>query len=70
MTARVRREHPAPLPGIARLRITAADKDTVDKVVAVLGAYFTLTEPADYPGGRAYLDLDTRTPAPAYPEAD
>ncbi|MBC3844738.1 hypothetical protein GXW82_44605 [Streptacidiphilus sp. 4-A2] len=51
------------------MRITAADQATAEKILNVLGAYFTVTAPADYPGGRAYVDVDTRTPAPAYPEA-
>ena len=70
MTTRARREHPAPLPGIARVRITAADDATARKILNVLGAYFTTTEPALYSGGRAYLDIDTRATAPTYPEAD
>ena len=34
-----------------------------------LRAYFTITEPTHYSGGRAYLQLDTRTPPPEHPEA-
>lgn len=70
MTGRVRREHPSPLPGIAHVRITAADNDTAKRILDVLGAYFVTTAPADYSGGRVYLDVDTRSQVPAYPEAD
>ena len=69
MTTRARREHPAPLPGIAHLRITAADNATARKILDVLGAYFTTTEPALYSGGRAHLDVDARPVAPPCPEA-
>jgi hypothetical protein len=63
-----RREFPAPLPGTAKLRITA-DDDTTEKILAVLTAYFTCTEPAGYSGGRSYLDIDTRPIPPSHPEA-
>ncbi|MEV4972012.1 hypothetical protein [Streptomyces scopuliridis] len=65
-----RREHPAPLPGIAKVRIIAGDDETSQKIVSVLRAYFTCTEPAGYSGGRAYFDVDARPIPPQYPEAD
>ncbi|MFE3144787.1 hypothetical protein [Streptomyces scopuliridis] len=64
-----RREHPAPLPGIAKVRIVA-DPDTTKKILDILGAYFTCTDPAGYSGGRSYLEIDTRPIPPQYPEAD
>lgn len=67
MTGR-RREHPAPLPGIARIRIVADDEST-KRIVDVLRAYFTCTDSADYSGGRSYLDVDTRPSPPSHPEA-
>jgi len=70
MTTRTRREHPAPLPGTAHVRIVAADDETARKILNVLAAHFTTTDPADYSGGRRYLDVDTRTPPLLYPEAD
>ncbi|MFC1410969.1 hypothetical protein ACEZCY_15350 [Streptacidiphilus sp. N1-12] len=69
-TRRPRPDRPAPLPGTAHLRLVTGDPDTEEKVLNVLRAYFTITEPAHYPGGRAYLQLDTRTPHPTHPEAD
>jgi hypothetical protein len=66
---RLRREHPAPLPGTAHLRITCDDA-TRDRILGVLRAYFTTTTPAEYSGGRAYLDVDTRPVEPPHPEAD
>lgn len=65
-----RRERSAPLPGTAKLRLETGDPATEKKVLDVLGAYFTLTEPEHYSGGRAYLQLDTRVPLPDAPEAD
>jgi len=67
---RQRPDRPAPLPGTAHLRLVTGDPHTEEKVLNVLRAYFTLTEPAHYSGGRAYLQLDTRTEPPAHPEAD
>lgn len=66
--ARIRREHPLPLPGIAHIRITASDDATRDKILNILRAHFTITEPSAYSGGRAYLDCDTRPGTPPYPE--
>jgi hypothetical protein len=63
-----RREFPAPLPGTAKVRITA-DDETAEKILAVLTAYFTCTAPAGYSGGRSYLDIDTRPVPPSHPEA-
>lgn len=60
---RVRREHPAPLPGIVRLRIVGDDQATA-RVLAILREEFTCTDPAAYDGGRVYLDLDTRPVPP------
>ncbi|MEW1551410.1 hypothetical protein [Streptomyces tsukubensis] len=62
-----RREHPAPLPGIAKIRLVADDEATA-KILAVLSEHFTCTAPAGYSGGRSYLEIDTR-PAPE-PESD
>ncbi len=71
MTTRTSRpERPAPLPGTANLRLVTGDPETEAKILDVLRAYFTLTEPSHYSGGRAYLMLDTRPVPPPFPEAD
>jgi hypothetical protein len=64
-----RREHPAPLPGTAKVRIVA-DDETAEKILTVLNVYFTCTAPAGYSGGRSYLDIDTRPFPSSHPEAD
>ncbi|MGA5822147.1 hypothetical protein ACPC54_30310 [Kitasatospora sp. NPDC094028] len=58
---RPRREHPAPLPGIARIRVTGDDQ-AVAAVLQHLADRFVVTGAARYPGGRAYLEADTRPP--------
>lgn len=64
---RARREHLAPLPGIVRLRLVAADEATNQRLLDVLAGHFTVTEPATYSGGRIYVDVDTRTTPPTPP---
>lgn len=65
---RPRRDYPAPLPGTVKVRMVGADED-MQRVLDVLRAYYTCTEPAGYSGGRAYLDIDTQQPTPpAHPE--
>ncbi|MFJ2780208.1 hypothetical protein [Kitasatospora sp. NPDC087315] len=51
------------MPGIARVRITGDDQ-AVDTVTRLLAERFTTTAPSHYPGGRAYLEVDTRTITP------
>ncbi|MER8103267.1 hypothetical protein [Kitasatospora sp. NPDC094016] len=45
---RPRHDHPAPLPGITRTRITG-DNQAVAAVVQALAERFTTTDPAHYP---------------------
>ena len=56
-----RREHPAPLPGIAKVRIVGDDQ-AVQRIAQALGERYVCTEPARYSGGRAYLEVDTSRP--------
>ncbi|MEU7046059.1 hypothetical protein AB0A77_34085 [Streptomyces varsoviensis] len=63
-----RREYPAPLPGIARVRVIA-DEATAKKIADALGASFTCTTPAAYSGSRSYIEIDTRPVAESAPIA-
>ena len=56
-----RREHPAPLPDIAKVRIIGDDQ-AVQRLVEALAGRYVCTEPAHYSGGRAYLEVDTSRP--------
>ncbi|MFF1733736.1 hypothetical protein [Streptomyces sp. NPDC058247] len=51
------------LPGVARVRITG-DDNTTQSLLDALAKHFTVTDPDPYSGGRNYLEVDTRGPAP------
>ncbi|MET9480992.1 hypothetical protein [Streptomyces sp. NPDC006638] len=57
------------MPNTAKMRIVA-DPETTKKILDVLNAYFTVTDPAAYSGGRSYLEIDTRPIPLRHPEAD
>lgn len=56
--------HAPPLPGVADVRIRAADEVTAGKVQAAIAAAWATSGGSVYEDGRRYVQVDTRTPAP------